>query len=77
MGDVSSEVNDFFKKIFGFQQFTHYTKPVKRKYGFELPDIPAEAQYLKVTYPFTRKFFLIHDITRFKVLIYFIHNEFY
>ena len=57
MGDVSSEVNDFFKKIFGFQQFILYTKPVNRKYGFELPDIPAETQYLKVTYPFTRKFF--------------------
>jgi DNA polymerase alpha subunit A len=60
MGDVCSEVNDLFKKKFGSQQFTHCTKPVNRKYAFELPDIPAEAQYLKVTYPFKSKFF--HDI---------------
>ncbi|RIA89475.1 DNA polymerase family B-domain-containing protein [Glomus cerebriforme] len=52
MEDVSSEVNDFFKKK--FKDFQHFTKPVNRKYGFELPDIPAEAQYLKVTYPFTQ-----------------------
>ncbi|GBB91734.1 hypothetical protein RclHR1_01910018 [Rhizophagus clarus] len=52
MEDVSSEVNDFFKKKFG--DFQHFTKPVNRKYGFELPDIPTEAQYLKVTYPFTQ-----------------------
>ncbi|CAB4492189.1 unnamed protein product [Rhizophagus irregularis] len=52
MEDVSSEVNDIFKKK--FRDFQVFTKPVNRKYGFELPDIPTEAQYLKVTYPFTQ-----------------------
>jgi DNA polymerase alpha subunit A len=55
MEDVSSEVNDIFKKK--FRDFQVFTKPVNRKYGFELPDIPTEAQYLKVTYPFTRMLF--------------------
>jgi hypothetical protein len=58
MEDVCSEVNNFFKKK--FRDFQLFTKPVNRKYGFELPDIPTEARYLKVTYPFTRMLFLIH-----------------
>ena len=55
MEDVSNEMNDFFKKK--FRDFQHFTKPVNRKYGFELPGIPPETQYLKVTYPFTRMLF--------------------
>ena len=35
-------------------------KPVSRKYAFELPDVPAEADYLKVHYSYQGKepFFL-------------------
>lgn len=29
------------------------SKVVTRKYGFELPNIPGEANYLKVVYPFS------------------------
>lgn len=32
----------------------HKIKPCTRKYAFELPDVPKEAQYLKLLYPYTK-----------------------
>jgi len=66
MEDVGNEIHNYFKMNFkGFKGFEHFAKPVHRKYGFELPDIPAQTQYLKVTYPFTRGFLNSHEITDF------------
>jgi DNA polymerase alpha subunit A len=31
-------------------------KPVTRKYAFELPDVPAETEYLKVLYSYSGNF---------------------
>ena len=41
------------------------TKPVVRKYTFELPDVPREGDYLKVLYPYTSKFLnvFLYDIS--------------
>jgi DNA polymerase alpha subunit A len=35
-----------------FQVASFKSKACKRKYAFELPDIPKEAEYLKVLYPY-------------------------
>lgn len=53
MEDVYQEISDIMVKnrIEGFK-----TKPVSRKYAFELPGIPREGNYLKVLYPYTSRF---------------------
>ena len=50
MADVYNEFDALRKsrKISGFA-----SKTVSRKYAFELPDIPAESDYLKVLYSFS------------------------
>ena len=50
MADVYKEFDNVRKnhKISGFA-----SKPVSRKYAFELPNIPAESDYLKVLYSFS------------------------
>ncbi|CAI4211831.1 unnamed protein product [Parascedosporium putredinis] len=56
MGDVFSEVDEMMTNMkVGF----HKIKPCTRKYAFELRDIPKEAQYLKVLYPYTKFQFVL------------------
>ena len=49
MGDVYQEVDEIMSKL---QVGMHKIKPCLRKYAFELPDIPKEADYLKLMYPY-------------------------
>lgn len=49
MGDVYKEVDDIMSKL---RVGMHKIKPCSRKYAFELPDIPKEADYLKLMYPY-------------------------
>ena len=49
MGDVYQEVDEVMTKL---RVGMHKIKPCSRKYAFELPDIPKEADYLKLMYPY-------------------------
>lgn len=49
MGDVYTEVDEIMTKL---RVGTHKIKPCSRKYAFELSDIPKEADYLKLMYPY-------------------------
>lgn len=52
IADVYAEVSDLFSK----HRITKFaSKKVTRKYAFELPDVPAESDYLKVLYDYERK----------------------
>ena len=51
MGDVYQEVNNLMDR---FKVTMHKTKPCTRKYAFELPGIPKEAEYLKLLYPYNK-----------------------
>ncbi|KAK0662318.1 DNA polymerase alpha catalytic subunit [Lasiodiplodia hormozganensis] len=51
MGDVYQEVDGLMSR---FQVDMHKIKPSTRKYAFELPGIPKEAEYLKLLYPYTK-----------------------
>jgi DNA polymerase alpha subunit A len=51
MGDVYDEVAELMSKL-GVN--THKIKPATRRYAFELPDIPKEAEYLKLLYPYNK-----------------------
>jgi DNA polymerase alpha subunit A len=52
MADVYSEISDLCSK----HRITKFaSKEVTRKYAFELQDVPAEANYLKVLYDYERK----------------------
>ncbi|CAG8474984.1 7713_t:CDS:10 [Funneliformis mosseae] len=53
MEDVGSEIYNYVNMELKVLQL--FTKPVRRRYGFELPDVPAETQYLKVMYPFKQE----------------------
>ncbi|QIW94811.1 hypothetical protein AMS68_000329 [Peltaster fructicola] len=52
MGDVYQEVDSLMTK-FGVNM--HKIKPCSRKYAFELPGIPKEADYLKLLYPYDKQ----------------------
>ena len=52
MGDVYQEVDELMTKL---RVGMHKIKPSSRKYAFELPDIPKEAEYLKLMYPYDSK----------------------
>jgi DNA polymerase alpha subunit A len=52
MMDVYSEVDDIMTKM---NVGMHKIKQCTRKYAFELPGIPKEAQYMKLLYPYTSK----------------------
>lgn len=52
MMDVYSEVDEIMTKM---NVDMHKIKACNRKYAFELPGIPREAQYLKLLYPYTSK----------------------
>ncbi len=49
MGDVYKEVDEIMTRL---RVETHKIKSSSRKYTFELPDIPREADYLKLMYPY-------------------------
>lgn len=51
MGDVYQEVDEAMTKL---RVGMHKIKPCLRKYAFELPDIPKEADYLKLMYPYDK-----------------------
>ncbi|KAL6718408.1 DNA-directed DNA polymerase alpha catalytic subunit pol1 [Lecanora helva] len=51
MGDVYQEVDEVMTKL---RVGMHKIKPCSRKYAFELPDIPKEADYLKLMYPYDK-----------------------
>lgn len=50
MKDVYEEVDELMGKM---SVGMHKIKPCTRKYAFELPEIPKEAEYLKLLYPYT------------------------
>ena len=52
MQDVFQEVDELMTKL---RVGMHKIKPCSRKYAFELPDIPKEADYLKLLYPYESK----------------------
>jgi DNA polymerase alpha subunit A len=52
MGDVYTEVDEIMTRL---RVGMHKIKPASRKYAFELPDIPKEADYLKLMYPYDSK----------------------
>ncbi|KAF2761319.1 DNA polymeras-like protein alpha catalytic subunit [Pseudovirgaria hyperparasitica] len=51
MGDVYQEVDGLMSR---FRVTEHKIKDSSRKYAFELPDIPKEADYLKLMYPYDK-----------------------
>ncbi len=51
MGDVYTEVDNLMSR---FKVSMHKIKPCSRKYAFELPGIPKEADYLKLLYPYDK-----------------------
>ncbi|KAF7531518.1 hypothetical protein G7054_g8818 [Neopestalotiopsis clavispora] len=52
MMDVYTEVDEIMTKM---KVGMHKIKACTRKYAFELPGIPAEAQYLKLLYPYNKQ----------------------
>lgn len=52
MGDVYTEVDEIMTRL---RVGMHKIKPASRKYAFELPDIPKEADYLKLMYSYDSK----------------------
>lgn len=51
MEDVYTEVDGLMSKL---KVGMHKIKPSTRKYAFELPDVPREAEYLKLMYPYDK-----------------------
>ncbi|PFH61789.1 hypothetical protein XA68_16217 [Ophiocordyceps unilateralis] len=51
MSDVYGEVDELMTKM---KVDMYKIKPCTRKYAFELPDVPKEAEYLKLLYPYTK-----------------------
>lgn len=51
MGDVYEEVDGLMSSM---KVMTRKCKPSTRKYAFELPDVPKEAEYLKLLYPYDK-----------------------
>ena len=61
MEDVYSEVDNLMSKL-GVNM--HKIKSANRKYAFELADVPKEAEYLKLMYPYSSMLhFTPHQIT--------------
>lgn len=52
MMDVCTEVDDIMTTM---KVDMYKVKACTRKYAFELPDVPKEAQYMKLLYPYTSK----------------------
>ena len=53
MMDVYNEVDEMMTKM---NVGMYKIKACTRKYAFELPDVPKEAQYMKLLYPYTSEF---------------------
>ena len=53
MQHVYQEVDELMTKL---RVGMHKIKPCARKYAFELPDIPKEADYLKMMYPYDSEY---------------------
>ena len=53
MQHVYQEVDELMTKL---RVGMHKIKPCSRKYAFELPDIPKEAEYLKMMYPYDSEY---------------------
>ena len=51
MNDVYQEVDTLMSKL---KVSMHKIKPCTRKYAFELPNVPKEADYLKLLYPYDK-----------------------
>ncbi|KAL8965165.1 MAG: hypothetical protein Q9183_003994, partial [Haloplaca sp. 2 TL-2023] len=51
MGDVYQEVDELMTRL---RVDMHKIKPCSRKYAFELQDVPKEADYLKLMYPYDK-----------------------
>ncbi|KAL9054205.1 MAG: hypothetical protein Q9162_004313 [Coniocarpon cinnabarinum] len=51
MGDVFEEVDNLMSRM---RVGMHKIKPCLRKYAFEVSDIPREAEYLKLLYPYDK-----------------------
>ncbi len=51
MGDVYNEVDGLMSKL---RVPMHKIKPCSRKYAFELANVPREAEYLKLLYPYDK-----------------------
>ncbi|KAL8722148.1 MAG: hypothetical protein Q9181_007549, partial [Wetmoreana brouardii] len=51
MADVYQEVDELMTKL---RVGMHKIKPCSRKYAFELEDVPKEADYLKLMYPYDK-----------------------
>ncbi|EXJ58249.1 DNA polymerase alpha subunit A [Cladophialophora yegresii CBS 114405] len=51
MDDVYGEVDTLMSRM---KVTTRKVKPCTRKYAFELPDVPKEAEYLKLLYPYDK-----------------------
>jgi DNA polymerase alpha subunit A len=51
MDDVYGEVDSMMSRM---KVPTRKVKPCTRKYAFELPDVPKEAEYLKLLYPYDK-----------------------
>ncbi|KAL8702802.1 MAG: hypothetical protein Q9201_004018 [Fulgogasparrea decipioides] len=51
MADVYQEVDELMTKL---RVGMHKIKPCSRKYAFELQDVPKEADYLKLMYPYDK-----------------------
>ena len=56
MSDVYGEVDQIMTRL---RVSMHKIKPCTRKYAFELPDIPKEADYLKLLYSYDSKSVII------------------
>ena len=54
MGDVYQEADEIMTRL---KVGMHKIKPCSRKYAFELPDVPKEADYLKAMYPYDSESF--------------------
>lgn len=51
MGDVYEEVDGIMSRM---KVGMHKIKPCTRKYAFEMPGVPKEAEYLKLLYPYDK-----------------------
>ncbi|KAK5939515.1 DNA-directed DNA polymerase alpha catalytic subunit pol1 [Knufia obscura] len=51
MNDVYEEIDNMMSRM---KVTTRKVKPSTRKYAFELPDVPKEAEYLKLLYPYDK-----------------------
>ncbi|KAF2863740.1 putative DNA polymerase alpha catalytic subunit [Piedraia hortae CBS 480.64] len=58
VADEEIEMNDVYQEVDGlmskYRVSMHKIKPSTRKYAFEMADVPKEAEYLKLLYPYDK-----------------------